>query len=191
MKRFIAHVDSVYLGRSEDDLSKDACQSLDAQLSGFAGDRHGSFEREAWSGGDKQAEGTSRRNERQWSAVSAEELAEISLAMDLKEPLTAGSLGANLCFSGAPNLSHLPKGSILRFPSGAELMVEEYNPPCLAMGEKLATIHKTNSGKKLLGGVFSLAGKCRRGVVGVIEVPGMINTGDEVAVIPYKSPTWL
>ncbi|KRO95945.1 MAG: MOSC domain-containing protein [Proteobacteria bacterium] len=191
MKRSIAYVDSVYLGGEGDDLGKDACQSLDAQLSGFVGDRHASFEREAWSGGDKQAEGTRRRNERQWCAVSAEELAEISLAMDLKEPLTAGSLGANLCFSGAPNLSHLPKGSILRFPSGAELMVEEYNPPCLPMGEKLAAIHETNSGKKLLDGAFSLAGKCRRGVVGVIEVPGMINAGDAVEVIPYRSPTWL
>ncbi|HIK80050.1 MAG TPA: hypothetical protein EYF94_03835, partial [Porticoccaceae bacterium] len=108
MKRSIAQVDSVCLGMSEHDLDKDACQSLDAQLSGFIGDRHGSFERETWSGGDKQVEGTIRRNERQWSAVSTEELAEITLAMDLKEPLTAGSLGANLRFSWAPNLSHLP-----------------------------------------------------------------------------------
>ena len=76
MKRSIAYVDSVYLGGEGDDLGKDACQSLDAQLSGFVGDRHASFEREAWSGGDKQAEGTRRRNERQWCAVSAEELAE-------------------------------------------------------------------------------------------------------------------
>ncbi len=186
MKRSIAQVDSVCLGMSEHDLDKDACQSLDAQLSGFIGDRHGSFERETWSGGDKQVEGTIRRNERQWSAVSTEELAEITLAMDLKEPLTAGSLGANLRFSWAPN-----KGSILRFPSGAELMVEEYNPPCLAMGEKLAAIHRTNSGIKLLDRAFSMAAKCRRGVVGVIEVPGIINAGDEVAVIPYRSPTWL
>ena len=120
MSHIIAVVESVYLGASEETLSKQPCASLDAQLDGLVGDRHGAIEREAWGAGDKQAEGVIRRNERQWSAVSVEELAAIAEAMDLKEPLTASSLGANLCLSGVPELSQLPKGSILKFPSGAE-----------------------------------------------------------------------
>ena len=44
------------------------------------------------------------RNERQWSAVSVEELAEIRDAMDLNEPLTAASVGANICLTGLPEL---------------------------------------------------------------------------------------
>jgi len=155
------------------------------------GDRHGSIEREAWGAGDKQVEGVIRRNERQWSAVSVEELAAIAKAMDLTEPLSAASLGANLCLSGVPELSRLPKGSILKFPSGAELMVEEYNPPCLDMGKKLASIHSTQSGKAIHDTAFSQAAQYTRGLVGVVEVPGMINAGDRVEVTVYQPPLWL
>ncbi|MGB1867665.1 MAG: MOSC domain-containing protein [Porticoccaceae bacterium] len=191
MNKIIGQVDSVYLGTSEETLSKQPCDCLDAQLDGLVGDRHGSFEREAWGAGDKQAEGIIRRNERQWSAVSVEELTAITQAMDLTEPLTAASLGANLCLSGVPKLSRLPKGSILKFPSGAELMVEEYNPPCLDMGKKLASIHSTQSGKAIHDTAFSQAAQYTRGLVGVVEVPGIINAGDSVEVTVYQPPLWL
>ena len=122
--------------------------------------------------------------------VSIEALAQISANMDLKEPLSAASLGANLCLEGVPKLSHLPKGTILKFPSGAELIVEEYNPPCLDMGKKLAAMHSTNSGKPLRDTAFSSAAECLRGLVGVVEVPGAINAGDRVAVLKYQLPFW-
>lgn len=191
MNKITGLVDSVYLGTSEETLSKQPRDSLNAQLDGLVGDRHGSIEREAWGAGDKQAEGVIRRNERQWSAVSVEELAAIAKAMDLIEPLSAASLGANLCLSGVSELSRLPKGSILKFPSGAELMVEEYNPPCLDMGKKLASIHSTQSGKAIHDTAFSQAAQYTRGLVGVVEVPGMINAGDRVEVTVYQPPLWL
>ena len=105
MNKITGLVDSVYLGTSEETLSKQPRDSLNAQLDGLVGDRHRSIEREAWGAGDKQVEGVIRRNERQWSAVSVEELAAIAKAMDLTEPLSAASLGANLCLSGVPELS--------------------------------------------------------------------------------------
>jgi len=132
-----------------------------------------------------------RRNERQWSAVSVEELAEIQDAMDLDEPLTAKSLGANICLTGLPQLSRIPKGTMLKFPSGAELMVEEFNPPCHAMGKKLASMHTTSSGKELSSTAFSKAAKLTRGLVGVVEVAGAINVGDEVTLELYETPAWL
>ena len=190
MKRLVGKVDSLHLGVSEETLGKEVCKALDAHLSGFAEDRHNSYERQAWAGDDKQAEGTRRRNERQWSAVSLEELAEISDAMDLQESLSAADLGANLCLSGIPKLSHLPKGSIIRFPSGAELIVEEYNPPCLDMGKYIAAHYSTNSGDMRSDAAFSSAAKYSRGLVGVVEVPGIIAVGDDVLVIPYKAPAW-
>lgn len=182
-------IHSLYIG-SEGDLSKDPCTSIQAELDGLVGDRHRSIERESWGAGDKQPEGTVRRNERQWSAVSIEELAQITASMDLKEPLLASTLGANLCLEGIPDLSRLPKGTILKFPSGAEFMVEEYNPPCLDMGKKLATMHTTNSGKPLRDTAFSTAAQYLRGLVGVVEVPGAINEGDVVTVTPYRAPYW-
>lgn len=180
MKKIVGKVVSVHVG-AEDMLAKEPCSSLTAMLDGFVGDRHRSYTRTCWQG-DKQAEGTVRRNERQWSAVSVEELTEITEAMDLTEPLTATTLGANICFSGIPKLSDLPQGTTITFPSGAELMVEEFNPPCLEMGEKIASQHATKSGKALRDTDFSKAAQYTRGVVGVIEVAGALKMDDEVIV---------
>lgn len=189
MKTITATVVSVHTGGS-DQLSKDEQSSIIVELDGVVGDRHRSYSRETWAG-DKQPKGTVRRNERQWSAVSVEELAEIQEAMDLTEPLTATALGANLCIAGVTELSRLPKGTILRFPTGAELMVAEYNPPCLDMGTKLAETMQTRSGTPLENTAFSKASKWLRGVVGVVEVVGIINPGDEVEIILYEHPSWL
>ena len=180
---------SVHAGKN-DDLSKDSIASIEVELDGVVGDRHRSYSRQAWAG-DKKAEGTVRRNERQWSAVSVEELAEISAAMDLVEPLTAGRLGANLCIEGIDQLSRLPKGTTLVFPSGATLVVEEYNPPCHDMGTLLAEECATNAGDKLTSTAFSKAAKLTRGIVGVVDVPGKISAGDGVEVDIYETPSWL
>jgi hypothetical protein len=180
---------SVHAG-SSDQQSKDEQSSIIVELDGVVGDRHRSYMREAWAG-DKQPKGTVRRNERQWSAVSVEELAEITDAMDLAEPLTASVVGANFCFQGIPELSRLPKGSIIHFPSGAELMVAEFNPPCLDMGSKLAETMTTRTGTPLENTAFSKASKSLRGVVGVVEVAGIINSGDDAEITIYEHPSWL
>ena len=180
---------SVHAG-SNDDLSKEERPSIQVELDGIVGDAHRAFSRECWSG-DKQPQGTVRRNERQWSAVSAEELSDIARAMDLADSLTPTELGANLCLSGIRDLSRLPKGTVLKFPSGAELIVEEYNPPCHDMGKKLAGLHTTRSGEPLSSTAFSKAAKLTRGIVGVVEVPGQISAGDEVQVDLYETPSWL
>ena len=185
-----AKVVSVHAGDG-DGLDKPALRSIDVELDGIVGDRHRSFEREAWQSGDKQPGGTRRRNERQWSAVSVVELEEISTALDLVEPLQAADIGANLCIEGVSELSRLPKGSLLKFPSGAELVVEEYNPPCRDMGESIAKKYQTRTGAKLAPTAFSKAAKLTRGIVGVVDVPGVIAAGDEVAVEIYATPTWL
>ena len=189
VKKLVARILSVHSG-SNDDLSKEEHPSIQAELDGVVGDRHRSYVRHAWQG-DKQPEGTVRRNERQWSAVSVEELADIQQKMGLRRPLTAASLGANLCLAGLPELSRLPKGTLLKFPSGAELIVEEYNPPCHEMGKKLASIHESSTGKTLSTTAFSKAASLSRGVVGVVDAAGAINAGDEVTVVLYETPTWL
>jgi MOSC domain-containing protein YiiM len=187
--KLIATVVSVHAG-SNDDMSKEEQPSIAADLDGIVGDAHRSYSRKAWAG-DKQAEGTVRRNERQWSAVSIEELAEIQESMDLTDAPTPTELGANLCLSGVHQLSRLPKGTVLKFPSGTELIVEEYNPPCHDMGKKLAGTHATRSGEPLSSTAFSKAAKLSRGLVGVVEVSGVINAGDEVQIELYETPSWL
>jgi MOSC domain-containing protein YiiM len=189
VKEIAATVVSVHSG-SNQTLSKEEHPSIQVELDGVVGDRHRSYTRKAWSG-DKQPQGTVRRNERQWSAVSVEELVDIQNEMDLVDPLTAESLGANLCIEGIAELSRLPKGTILKFPSGTELIVEEYNPPCHEMGQKLAAMHKTHSGTPLSTLKFSKAAKLTRGVVGSVEVAGAIQAGDDVAITLYETPSWL
>jgi len=189
VKTLSGKVVSVHSG-SNDDLSKEEHSSIQVELDGVVGDRHRSYVRKTWAG-DKQPEGTTRRNERQWSAVSIEELDDIAKDMNIVEPLTATSLGANLCLQGIPELSRLPKGTLLKFPSGAELIVEEYNPPCKDMSEIQAAKHTQNSGDKVSLTAFSVASKLSRGVVGVVEATGVINAGDNVTVEIYETPAWL
>ena len=138
---------SLHMGNNED-LSKDTQGLLTAEIGGFAGDKHHGFTRKAWKV-DWQLAGTVRRNERQWSGVSVEELAHIADRLALTEPLAPDTLGANLCVEGIPEFSLLPKGTKLLFPSGAVLVVEEYNPPCAEMGARLVAKHVTRSGEPL------------------------------------------
>jgi MOSC domain-containing protein YiiM len=184
MKTITGTVLSVHAGSNED-LSKEEHPSIDVELDGILGDRHRGYVRECWEG-DKQPEGSTRRNERQWSAVSVEELEDIAAEMGVTGPITAASVGANLCISGVPQLSRLPKGSVLHFPSGCDLIVEEYNPPCKYMSEIQAKLHDVDSKT-----AFSKASKLTRGIVGVVEATGSIKAGDEVRIEIYETPSWL
>ena len=191
MKKFLgktlnATVVSLHLGNNED-LSKQSCASLQAEIGGFSGDRHQGPLRETWEG-EWQPAGTVRRNERQWSGVSVEELAYISKRLELTETLSPETLGANLCIEGIPEFSLLPKGTSLWFPSGAVLQVEEYNPPCGDMGVQIALKYSTHSGEPLTGQTWLRPAAGRRGVVGVVDVPGQIRVGDEVEVRVYEEP---
>ena len=185
-KTLTAKVVSVYVGNNED-LSKQPHASVQAEIGGFTGDKHQGPVRETWEG-EWQPAGTLRRNERQWSGVSVEELAYITERLELTEPLSPGTLGANLCIEGIPGFSLLPKGSSLWFPSGAVLLIEEYNPPCGDMGAQIAEKYTTRSGLPLTNQAWLRPAAGRRGVVGVIDVPGEIHTGDEVEVRVYAEP---
>ena len=190
MKKIIGKIDSLFLGVIEEELIKRSVKQLEFRLDGVIGDRHAGFERVTWEGDDKQVANTLRRNERQWSAVSSEELDEISEKMNLRVPLNAGDIGANFCVSGANNFSKIPKGTIFKFDSGVELIVEEYNPPCLGMSKNLAQNILDKNGNVLDETLFLQVAKYLRGLVGVVEVPGMIHKNDEFLIIPYTSPRW-
>ena len=191
MKKYLGktlkgRVVSLHVGKNTD-LSKQPKASLKAEIGGFAGDRHQGPVRETWEGELRPA-GTIRRNERQWSGVSTEELDHITQRLELTEPLSPATLGANLCIEGIPQFSLLPKGTMLVFPSGAVLLVEEYNPPCSDMGEQIASKYATRSDQPLTDKMWLRPASGRRGLVGVIDFPGEIRVGDEVEVRVYEEP---
>ena len=184
-KTFDAKLVSVHVGKTVEFI-KESMGTAQVELDGFVGDKHKSYMRGIYEG-EAYPPGTIRRNNRQWSAVSIEELKSISETMGLEEHLTARILGANLCFSGIPELSQLPKGSKLSFPSGATLIVEEYNPPCHDMSEEISRTRKTKSGDYPGKLEFLKAAKKLRGLVGIVDVAGEINEGDVVKVQVFDS----
>ena len=184
MKEIKGKLTSLHAG-SREDYSKPERTSLEVDLEGFPEDKHRGFQREAQSW-DSEPNGIARRNERQWSGVSLEELEIIREKMDLREELKAETLGANICVEGIPNFSRLPRGSKLIFPSGAVLVVEEDNPPCTWMAEQIAAKYMTNSDKPVPGRMFPKYAMGLRGVVGVVDVPGTINRGGPIVVKPYQ-----
>jgi hypothetical protein len=170
-----------------DDMSKQPCDSVRAELDGFIGDKHQGFSRVCYEG-DTEPEGTVRRNNRQWSGMSQEELNDIQQALDLSQALSPEDLGVNICIEGVDEFSKLPKGSKLVFPSGAVLLVEDYNPPCTEMAEKIAELYTNKAGNSITSRQFIIESKRTRGVVGSIDVPGEICLGDTVVVKRYKAP---
>lgn len=160
---------------------------VQAESDGLAGDKYRGFTRIAQSWDDEPT-GTLRRNERQWSGVSLEELGAIADRMDLAEPLAPETLGANLCFKAANGLSTLPKGSKLIFPSGAVLMVEEETLPCADMGEEIQNLHTRRSGGSVEGKLFPKLALGLRGTLGFVDVAGELRVGDEVLLKPYAVP---
>ena len=175
-----ATLSSLHIGKTVA-FTKNSVETAQVELDGFVGDKHRGYMRGAYEGESYPA-GTIRRNDRQWSAVSIEELAMMTEGMNLQDNLTAETLGANLCFEGIPNFSGLPKGTKLLFPSGATLIVEDYNPPCHDMSEEIAKTHMTLSGESPGKLDFLKMAKKLRGLVGVIDVAGEINQGDEVHI---------
>lgn len=186
MKKTEAILVSVHIG-TRDDMSKQPCDSVTAELDGFIGDKHRNYSRICYQG-DSEPEGTVRRNNRQWSGISQEELQEIEEALQLDRPLSAEDLGVNICIQGVAQFSLLPKGTKLIFPSGATLAVEDYNPPCTEMADKLAGLYTTRSGEPVTRRQFLIETKKKRGLVGVIDVPGVINAGDSIIVKTYTAP---
>lgn len=185
-KRFSGTVTAVSAGGNAD-LSKSSRDNIEVGFEGIVGDAHAGLFRTAH-GGEREPTGTVLRNDRHWSAVSVEELEEISRALNLEQMIEPATVGANLCISGIEEFSLLPRGSRLKFPSGAALTVEEYNPPCMDMGEQLAARHQRRDGSKLGARDWLRPASGRRGVVGVVDVPGLIAVGDEVEVMVFEEP---
>ena len=183
-------VASLFLGDTGT-LSKAAQRSLEFAFDGIVGDRHRGLTRKAWEHTDKQPCGTERRNERQWSAVAQEDLDQASQVLSLTKALNAGDVAVNLSIAGVPEFSRLPRGTTLTFEGGVVLIVEEYNPPCSRMSKYVSECHEATTGVALGETDFIEASKFSRGLVGVVEVPGVVSVGEGVLVAPEVLPKWL
>lgn len=115
--------------------------------------------------------GTTIRNTRQISIVSAEELALIAADLGL-EALDPAWLGASLVVEGLADFSHIPPSARLQAGGGATLVVDMLNQPCTLVSR---TIERARPGH---GKAFKAAAKGRRGVTAWVEREGDIRIGD-------------
>jgi hypothetical protein len=175
-------VQALYVGDAKG-LEKTSCTTLDFTLEGITGDKHAGFTKKADARNPEYKRGTVMRNDRQWSAVAPDELAEAARLMGV-EQIEAGWVGANIAFSGIPNFTLLPKGTKLVFPSGVVLVVEAENMPCVGPGVVIAAKYPD---LKLSPNRFPKAAMHKRGLVGVIERAGLVHVGDVVTVQVYEA----
>ena len=127
-------------------------------------------------------QGTEVRNTRQFSVLSAEELAGIAGKMGIAV-LSPSLVGASMVISGIPDFSHVPPGSRLQGASGATLVVNLNNRPCTYPAKAIEAAHPG------FGKAFTPAATGKRGVVAWVEREGVFRLGDEIRLhIPDQRP---
>ena len=176
-----------WLGLVEDSGSDLSARPLDqafASYGGFEGDCHAGLTRPSCSRVTAQhPRGTVIRNTRQLSIVSQEELARVAGAMGLGT-LDPAHVGASIVVSGIPDFSHIPPSARLQGRSGATLVVDMENRPCVLPGR---VIDREAPG---LGARFKQAAKGLRGVTAWVEREGLLTLGDRLRLHIPDQPVW-
>ncbi len=175
---FSGKVVAVYATIDQTDFLTGKVDQLELDFEGIPGDRHYGFLKDAGGRDSHYKRGTKIRNNRQWSAVSIEELKTIAGRLEIPQ-LEAEWIGANLLLEGIPSFSQLPPFTHLRFYRDGQLQatltVSEQNMPC-RFPDRLIEQHAEV--KPALG--FAKAGIGLRGLVGWVDQVGVILPGDEV-----------
>ena len=174
-------VEAVLLGLDAHTLVSTPVSQVQAAFEGLDGDKHAGLTRHSDGRTPNYARGTIIRNDRQVSLVSIEELAEIAALLDIPEIL-AEWLGANILTSGIPALTHLPPATRLFFSQGTVLYVTDENLPCRGPARVIQAQYAETAG---IESGFVKAALHRRGLVAVVEKPGLICAGDQIrAALP-------
>jgi hypothetical protein len=153
-------------------------------FAGFEGEVHAGLTRPSCSRVLKQhPRDTEIRNVRQLCVISAEEMAEVALAMGLSA-MDYAWVGASLVLEGIPDLTHLPPSSRLQGPDGVTLVVDMENLPCQ---EPAVTIAKAHAGQ---GTGFKASAAGKRGVTAWVEREGVLRLGDEMRLHVPAQRAW-
>ncbi len=158
---------------------------LTAGFAGPEGEAHGGLTRPSCSRVLGQyPRDTEIRNTRQFTLLSAEELAETAAEMGL-EALDPALLGATMVISGIPDFSHLPPSSRLQGETGgATLVVDMNNRPCTLPARPIENRHPGH-GKR-----FKPAAAGRRGITAWVEREGSFALGEVVRLHIPDQPVW-
>lgn len=173
-----------HVPRASGNLRGAAVQRLELTFAGDAGARHEGTERPSCSRvANLYPRGTTIRNVRQLTILSAEELAQIAAQIGV-EPLDPGLLGASVVLSGIPDFTHIPPSSRLQAASGLTLTVDMENRPCVLPGREIEAEHAGH------GAAFKSAAKGLRGVTAWVERPGALALGDRLSLFVPDQRAW-
>jgi hypothetical protein len=176
-------VEGVFQTTSPEDFQTVPVEALELTFEGVPGGRHAGFTRKSGGREPWYARGTEMCNERQISLLSVEELGLIAERMELTK-LSSEWIGGNITFSGIPNFSKVPPRTRLVFEGGAVIRVDGDNAPCRVAGNAIAA---NNPGREGLDLLFPQKARRLRGLVGYVEVPGVIKAGEKIiAHIPEQ-----
>jgi len=165
-------------------LKAGAVSHLDLGFEGVSGGRHEGVTRPSCVRvKNLYPQGTTIRNVRQLTVLSAEELVAIAREMELDQ-LDPGLLGASVVVRGIPDLTHLPPSSRLQGTSGVSLVVDMENRPCVLPGRE---IEAETPG---YGAAFKPAAQGRRGVTAWVEHPGRLSPGEMLKLFVPDQRGW-
>jgi hypothetical protein len=176
-RKFEGRVDALLVAEGKDFITAPV-SSLNISFEGIEADHHAGLTRKAGGREPWYSRGTLMRNERQISLVAFDELQAAANEMGLTE-IKAEWVGANIVVGGIANFSMLPPRTLLFFEGGVTIKIDGQNAPCRSSGKAIAM----GAGVADVEGValsFKDAAKRRRGLVGWVEKPGVIESGAKV-----------
>ena len=156
-----------------------------AVVGGFVGESHFGVTRPSCVRVRSQhKQGTTINNVRQLSVMSAEEIAHIAEKMGL-EDIDPTLLGASLILEGIADFTHVPPSSRLQSATtGATLMVDMVNRPCVLPGREIEMEHEG------FGAKFKPAAVGKRGVTASVEREGLLEIGDVMRLHIPDQRSW-
>lgn len=165
-------------------LESVSVSELHAGFDGPEGEAHGGLTRPSCSRvAALYPRDTEIRNTRQFSILSAEELAETAAKMGLSA-LDPALLGASMVISGIPDFSRLPPSSRLQAEGGATLVVDMENRPCTLPARPIESRHAG------FGKTFKPAAAGRRGITAWVEAEGILRVGAQVRLFVPDQRAW-
>ena len=169
----------------DDTLAAEPLQEAMLTWDGIEGECHGGLTRASCSRVKAQyPKGTEIRNVRQLSVLSVEEMAATAAEMGLAA-LEPAWVGASLVIEGIEDFTHVPPSSRLQAASGATLVIDMENRPCIFPGKEV--IEVAHPGK---GATYKPAARGKRGVTAWVERPGMIAVGEKLRLHIPDQPVW-
>ncbi len=170
--------------KNRPDIRSQAIERAFASYEGFEGDFHAGLTRASCVRVRAQhPEGTEIRNVRQFSILSAEEMAAVAAEIDL-EALSPEHLGASLVLEGIDDFSHVPPSSRLQAENGTTIVIDMLNAPCNLPAREIDKDHEGH------GKGFKAAALGRRGVCAWVERQGELAIGDTLRLHIPGQRSW-